>query len=192
MGARHNPFCSERVRPGALPFLFAQDAGMEGFVARLKAANMRGQIVGTHGSGKSTLLHAAARRLREEGLRVVELRAPAPWMLTGLHGADAGVVDELDSLPASLRVLSLALLRRRCRGLLAATHDSLGLPTLCTMAPDLRTLQAVVTALGEEVPAEELRQAFEQSGGNLRLALFWLYDRWEERARASRETGRTA
>lgn len=192
MGARHNPFCSERVRPGALPYLFAEDAGMVKFVARLRAANMRGQIVGPHGSGKSTLLHAAARRLREEGLRVVELRAPAPWLLRGVRGADAALVDELDSLPASLRVLSLALLRRRCRGLLAATHDSLGLPTLCTLAPDQRTLQAVVAALGEEVPAEDLRQAFEASAGNLRLALFWLYDRWEERACASREPWRTA
>jgi energy-coupling factor transporter ATP-binding protein EcfA2 len=66
-----NPFSTRHVRPGAIAYLFPDGEDVEGVLARLAAANWRGQIVGPHGSGKSTLLAALLRAIRPTGRRVV-------------------------------------------------------------------------------------------------------------------------
>ena len=95
-----NPFCTRCVRPGAIPFLFDRRAGIlpaagdcsagilpacstdrqdacattaAALVARLCAANWRGQIVGPHGSGKSALLATLVPVIERAGQRVLLL-----------------------------------------------------------------------------------------------------------------------
>jgi hypothetical protein len=72
MNGRHaipgeNPFCTRRIRPGALPFLFSPGIDLETLLVRLQTNGNRGEIVGPHGSGKSTLLAAMIPALQAAG-----------------------------------------------------------------------------------------------------------------------------
>ncbi len=51
-----NPFCTRRIRPGALPYFFPPGASIETILQRFQDFAGWGEIVGPHGSGKSTLL----------------------------------------------------------------------------------------------------------------------------------------
>jgi hypothetical protein len=80
-----NPFCTRRVRPGAIPFLFAGDITAETLVARLRMNDWRGQIVGPHGSGKSALLATLIPALERAGQQV---------LLIELHDAERSLSRE--------------------------------------------------------------------------------------------------
>ena len=64
--AERNPFATRFVRPGAIPYRFAN-----GLVGRDRASlrqhDWRGEIVGPHGSGKSTLVQTLIPPLKEAG-----------------------------------------------------------------------------------------------------------------------------
>jgi hypothetical protein len=92
-----NPFCTRRVRPGAMPFFFDADptsGGLSQFSSdengtvhlssatvvslsdlldRLRHNGWRGQIVGPHGSGKSALLAALVPLLEQAGRRALSI-----------------------------------------------------------------------------------------------------------------------
>ena len=67
--ASKNPFAVDRIRPGAIPFLFSHrdDATdldrVDQLVNRWQASGHFGQIVGAHGRGKSTLAVALVHRV---------------------------------------------------------------------------------------------------------------------------------
>ena len=63
-----NPFCTSRIRPGALPFQFAPGCSAAALVDRLAELGSRAQIVGPHGSGKSTLIMALIDELASRGV----------------------------------------------------------------------------------------------------------------------------
>ena len=62
-----NPFCSKRIKPGAIPFYFPEGITMDTLLEFLVLNGWCGQIIGPHGSGKSTLLAALVPRIREVG-----------------------------------------------------------------------------------------------------------------------------
>ena len=68
-----NPFCTRRIRPGAIPYYFPQGKSVETLVDKLEANGWDGQIVGPHGSGKSTLLAAMLPEIARRGKRLVHL-----------------------------------------------------------------------------------------------------------------------
>lgn len=68
-----NPFSSRRVRPGALPFLFAGKDSVGKLVGRLRENGWWGQIVGPHGSGKSTLLAMLLPAIEQAGQSVLRI-----------------------------------------------------------------------------------------------------------------------
>lgn len=188
-----NPFATRFVRPGAIAFRFKEGESAQRLVARLRANGWRGQIVGAHGTGKSTLLAALRPALERAGRSVISFalhdgqrRLPVDRrMLLSLRETDLLAIDGYEQLSSTAR-FSLRLICRKCRcGLLVTAHSDVGLPALYATQVDLETAQSVVSAL---LPAAEttiaqadVEQALTRHKGNLREALFHLYDLYELR-----------
>jgi hypothetical protein len=190
---RPNPFATARVRPGAIAYRFAPGESVTTLVDRLRACRWRGQIVGPHGSGKSTLLAALVPALEAAGRRtlLVPLAEDQRWLPRHVSSASLGsagllIVDGYERLCRPARWLTGWLCRARGWGLLATAHRDLGLPTLAAPRPDLPTAQAIVQSLliGSDgvIAHAEVEEAWHRHGGNLREALFDLYDLYAERA----------
>lgn len=196
-----NPFCTRHVRPGRLPSL--DEAGrpvdLARVLTRLADIDGSGAIVGPHGSGKTTLLGHLADALEAEGRRVVRKRisraSDAVALLATVartrHG-DIVCVDSWERLgwPWALVVRWCAAAARA--RLLVTAHRIGPLPTLwqCTTTPAV--LGAIVARLPCGDPAARLideidmQHAFRRASGNVREALFLLYDTFEARSRAGR------
>ncbi|HVX63903.1 MAG TPA: hypothetical protein VHC19_24990 [Pirellulales bacterium] len=188
-----NPFATRYVRPGAIAFRFAEGESARRLVARLQANGWRGQIVGAHGTGKSTLLASLRPALEAAGRSVVSFslhdgqrRLPAnPRLLRSLREQDMLVIDGYEQLGAMAR-FSLRLICRKSRcGLLVTAHADVGLPALYATQVDLSTAQSIAADLlsGAEstISQADVEQALTQHSGNLREALFYLYDLYELR-----------
>lgn len=188
-----NPFCTRRVRPGALPFLFPTDQTAETLVARLAGNGWWGQITGPHGSGKSALLAALTPAIEAQGRQA---------LLIELHDGDRRLPRDLRQLPRQNRSTLVIVdgyeqlsrwsrwsLKRGCRrrgcGLLVTAHGPAGLPELFRAAVDLPLAQRIVTQLlvghAVSVAPDEVAACLGRHGGNLREALFALYDLYEQR-----------
>jgi hypothetical protein len=193
-----NPFCTRRVRPGAIPFLFPAGQNVETLVQRLQEHGWWGEIVGGHGSGKSALLatlipqielagrctvfvelHDGQRRLPIDLNRDSRLRPPIVL-----------IVDGYEQLSRWRQFLLKRDCRRRGLGLLVTAHASVGLPDLCRTAPTPELAERIVGQLmaGSSPPctASELAASFASHHGNVRETLFDLYDLYEKRRSSSR------
>ncbi|MCC6124929.1 MAG: hypothetical protein IT426_08205 [Pirellulales bacterium] len=188
-----NPFCTRRIRPGALPYLFPPGMSWEIIFERLQNAAGWGEIIGPHGSGKSTLLAGLIPRLEAEGWRVQRI---------DLHDGERRLPVDLRKIPATetpfllvvdgyeqLGGLNRFRLRRHCRrrgwGLIVTAHRPAGLPKLFDCTPSVELARQIVQTLladGERLfsPAE-ISGCYARSKGNLREMLFGLYDLFEQR-----------
>jgi hypothetical protein len=188
-----NPFSSRNVRPGAVPFIFRPGESAEKLVDQLAADQWCGQIIGPHGSGKSTLLAELMPQLAARGRKVSlcelhdgERRLPtsAP-ALSRLTSGDQLVIDGYEQLGwwARLNIRSRAW--RNGFGLLVTAHQDVGLPTLYATAVDREIAHRVLAHLlpggAASITAEDLDFRLAAQQGNLREALFDLYDLYEER-----------
>lgn len=207
-----NPFATRRTRPGALPYIFAHGQTAAMLADRLARQGWRGQIVGPHGAGKSTLLCSVQQELsrQEIPLQCVTLRdggegTNSIWKSLAADRASAAdrAVSTFDfRLPPSVVLLDggeqlgwlawrrlLWHCRRHRLGLVVTTHRDLGLPTLIAIQPTPAIARQVVAALladlSPRVAAAEVDTAFHWHGGNIREALFSLYDLHESRTRAT-------
>jgi hypothetical protein len=193
------PFATRRVRPGAVPYFFPDGESAARLVGRLREAGWWGQIVGPHGSGKSTLLAALLPELRRAGrgpLLVVRHRGERALPGEAWEGIrEAGragrpLVVVLDGWE-QLGLWGRFWVRRRCRrgghGLLVTAHADAGLPELyrteVTPALALRVLDHLVPGPERTVTAAELLARLAAREGNLREALFDLYDLHERRSK---------
>lgn len=190
--ALKNPFCTRRIRPGAIPFLFSAGQDAEMLVDRLQQNAWRGEIVGAHGTGKSALLatliplieqagqhvtlielHDGQRRLPLDIERDVHTRLP---MLV--------VVDGYEQLSRWRRFLLKRLCRRRGWGLMVTAHVSVGLPEVYRTAttPDLaeKIVAQLMAGHTSSFTRAELAECLARHDGDLRETLFELYDRYEE------------
>lgn len=192
-GPHVNPFATSRVRPGAIDFLFPPEVDAAQLVRQLATWKWRAQIVGPHGTGKSTLLAALRQELQgigkpfihvalHDGQRQLpaELRHPSPDVLT--------IIDGFEQLGAWWRWWLLHGPVWRKRGLLITTHASMGLPTLwrTEVTPQLaqRVLERLAPAGDATISAADVEQQLARHGGDLRAALFGLYDLYELRKRS--------
>jgi hypothetical protein len=193
-----NPFATRYVRPGAMPYVFADGESAEGVVERLAAGRWRGQIVGPHGTGKSTLLAALDGPLRRAGrtpytiaLRDRQRRLPSGWSADVRQaGADLVVIDGYEQLAWASRVLVALRCRASGWGLLVTAHADVGLPMVARTGADLQSAEQLVarlTAGTRGIDAQTLGECFADSQGNIREMLFALYDRWEAARPAKRE-----
>lgn len=188
-----NPFSTRFVRPGAIEYLFAEDENAEQLIERLSANGWRGAIVGPHGSGKSTLLAMLVSRLNDRGI-------PVRW--TSLHDGQRSLPRGWDRPVNPTASLLLVIdgyeqlsrwsrwrLGHRCRrsgwGLLVTAHRKVAPPTIFETTPTQGLMRAVfdrVLPVGVTVlTPEDADNAFVRAGGNIREALFDLYDRYERR-----------
>jgi len=193
---RSNPFCAARLRPGTIDFVFEQGKSVEQLVDFLAANAWRGQITGRHGTGKSTLLAALIPAIEARGRRVGSITLGAgqrqlPHRFIRVLRRSAGLgVAAVDGIE-QLRIWNRMLLKRVCQthrvGLVVASHRSAQLPCLYETAVDESLAWSVVQRLQDGFPPRiqiaDLIPRLARREGNLREALFDLYDLYEERSR---------
>jgi hypothetical protein len=194
--ASSNPFATRFVKPGALPFVFAAGGTIGDLVARFAANGWRGAIIGPHGSGKSTLLEGLLAELRARNCSVLEYRlhdkqrrlpgSPAREVVRVAAAVIA--VDGYEQLGRIARWQLSWLCRRRGVGLLVTAHAPVELPTLYRTGPTPALFQSLVKQLlaGEFSIAwrEAAEHVYSQRHGDVREALFDLYDAYEVQRRA--------
>lgn len=185
-----NPFSARFIRPGAIEYLFTAGQSAAELVEKLRANAWRGQIVGPHGSGKSTLLATLERPLEAAGRRVLSFalhdgqdELSANWIkLARNHEANLLVVDGYEQLRRLSRIELSAIGRWRGWGLLVTAHQDVGFPQLYRTTSSPEVAQAVVERLLPGCEATISRQTvaehFAAAGGNVREALFSLYDEY--------------
>ena len=187
-----NPFSTRFVRPGALPYYFPPGQSAEQLAAKFAAQGWRGQIVGPHGSGKSTLLAALAPWIERSGRKLLgfvlhdgQRRLPiAADERRALSDASVLAIDGFEQLSAFNRWRIGRLCRRRGCGLLATAHADVGLPELYRTETNVELARRVVEALApgdRAISADDVKRAFSTRRGDLREALFDLYDLYEHR-----------
>lgn len=195
-----NPFRSGRTRPGAIPFLFPAGTSAAELVAKLRATNWLGAIVGPHGSGKTTLLRSLEPHLRSAGRDVllIELhdrqrRLPASFDFANVCSNTIVIVDGYEQLSWLSRIALYGRCRRAGCGLLVTAHRPVILPTLFSTSTNPELTRAVVRALLPEdlahyrITDEDVDRAYALHSGNIREALFGLYDVYRERHQNSGE-----
>ncbi|HJT77193.1 MAG TPA: hypothetical protein VJ739_08325 [Gemmataceae bacterium] len=194
---RGNPFATRWVRPGAIPYFFPEGVSAAGLVERLRQAGWRGQVVGRHGTGKSTLLAALLPELRRAGREPLSValhdgtrRLPAEaW--AGLAAAERQgrplvmVIDGYEQLGRWERFCLRLRCRRHGHGLLVTAHGGVGLPPLyrTEVTPQTagRVLDHLLREWGSGITHADLAGRLAVRRGNLREALFDLYDVAERR-----------
>jgi len=204
-GFPRNPFATRHTRPGRIPPLDAAGRPIDppALLDRLRAGGGTAAIQGPHGSGKTTLLTHLACALERRGLLAARVRLrsrrDAAAALAAIVGARPGATVCIDSWERIGTVLGpVARLTARVKGcgLLVTSHRDTGMPLLarCETTPDLlaaivRHLPDCEQWLGPLVSAADIEEAFAGCGGNLREALYDLYDRFEASARPAISSG---
>ncbi len=191
-----NPFCAARLRPGTIDFVFEQGKSLKQLVDALESNAWQGQITGAHGTGKSTLLAALTPAIEARGRLVKSItlvsgqrHLPREYLVSLRHAGGLGVaaVDGVEQLHPWNRMR----LRRFCQthgaGLIVASHRRGRLPNLYETNVDEDRAWSVVKQLQEGFPPrieiKDLVERLARHKGNLREALFDLYDLYEERSR---------
>ncbi len=192
-----NPFSSRFVRPGAIAYRFGDERTAAQCVEQLAGQAWRGQIVGPHGTGKSTLLRTLIPAIEATGRSVdlVALAAGQTWWRPSAqqtrrwNAQTLVVVDGYERLNRWSRWRLRALCWQRRAGLLVTAHQNVGLPTLLQTAVSPEIARLIVRDLQREgetlVNEQDVAQVLEARQGNLREALFDLYDLYELRRRRS-------
>lgn len=191
-----NPFCTARIRPGALPFLFSGGDSLDQLIEHLRRNRWWGQIIGPHGSGKSTLLATLNPQIEAAGRRVVlyslhnnERRLPPEGGSSFPYDESTQII--VDGYEQLSRVQRWKL-KRNCRrygaGLLVTSHTDVGLPQLfCTEVTE-KLVQQVVAQLLPNDPSllsrDDIEAARRKHGEDLREILFELYDTWQAKSSA--------
>ncbi len=194
--ADENPFCTRRIRPGAVPYCFPGGVDVENLLDRLRYNRWRGEIVGPHGSGKSTLLACIITALEQSGLKPVlfelhdaQRSLPGDWRRQiKLSAQSLPVIVVIDGYE-QLGLISQLCLKGYCRirhlGLLVASHAATGLPEIFRTSASLEmTLQVVKQLIQKQkiaFPANVIADSFARHGANVREVLFDLYDFYEQR-----------
>ena len=187
-----NPFATRHTRPGRLVPRDAQGEPLD-LAALLARAPFAAALEGPHGAGKTNLLTALAARLDAEGRLAAVLRPRSPGdgaaVLRAVMRARPGTmlcIDSWECLGAPLAALIRWSARLRHVGLIVTSHRATGLPVVvrCVTTPAL--LARIVAELpghGGLVDAADVADAFRAHGGDIREALYDLYDRFERRVR---------
>jgi hypothetical protein len=205
-GAPENPFSARHHAPGALPWLASAAAPGDAPLRLYEAlvARRAGALIGPEGTGKSTLLRLIEGAARADGREVLRVhlrtgeRLPPRRALRFCVGGAGRVllVDSAEQLLAPARLFLRGLCAVTGVLLLCTGHAPLGLPTLLrtrvTEELARRVAEAVLAASPSAprlVTPDEAGQALGRTGGNLREALFFLYDLYEQRWAEARRGG---
>lgn len=190
-GGVANPFATRYTRLGAVAPLTESGERFDAaaMLVQLKDAGGCGAFVGPHGSGKSTRLEACAEAAEAAGrpVRRIRLRrwresVAAAHILATLPAGGLVCVDSLEVAGRFGAACLRSLARCRRVQLLATSHAPLALPVLIQCHTSLALLERIVAQLPASegsIPQAALAEAFTAADGNIREALFLLYDRVE-------------
>lgn len=189
-----NPFTTRHTRPGRLAPRNADGTPLD-LAALLARAPAAGAIEGPHGAGKTNLLTAVAGRLAEAGRLAGLLRPRARrdgrhvlWAVVRARPGTTLCVDSWERVGTPWNALVVWAARRRRVGLVVTSHRPTGLPTLvrCRTTPALLArLVADLPGHGGLIDTTDVEQAYRTRRGDIREALYDLYDVFERRARGS-------
>jgi hypothetical protein len=190
-----NPFSTRFVRPGAIPFVFGAGETARTLMLRLRERNWCGEITGPHGTGKSTLVAALLAELRNAGreprlhllhdgvVRFDELTPRASRLGPGI----VLIIDGYEQLSWWQKFRLRHTCRRAGCGLVVTAHLPSGLPELyrTSVTPALagRVFALLTADRRALVTPADLLASLSARNGNLREALFDLYDLHEARVR---------
>lgn len=189
-----NPFATRFTRPGMLPPLDERGAPLDAAcLARGLEAGAVVVIEGPHGHGKSTLLAALLAAAHDAGRETTLVRVRTPldaWKpvaaaLLARRGSCLGC-DGWERTPPGTAVLVRWIAALRRLSVVLTAHRPLGLPVLAHCGTSPRLLAELVARLpghGGLIGPEDIDDAFARHAGNLREALYDLYDRFERRIR---------
>ena len=189
-----NPFSTKFTRPGAIPPLTetGDPIDLNDLLARLASLGGIAAIVGPHGSGKTTLLLALEKSLAEDSWLCRTIRLGDGWwkdarvVVAAIFRCGRGNVlfvdgwERLGPVTAATIHLVARLFGHR---LLVTAHAPGTIPTLveCKTTPALLScIQQRLNGRVAPVDAREVDRAFRAAKGDIREALFDLYDRFEE------------
>ena len=189
-----NPFATRFTRPGRLAPLDedGRPLDLDALLDRVTLLDGRGAIEGPHGSGKTNLLTALAARIDERGgdARLVRVRGTtdAIGVMRGLREPRQETVlciDGWERLPWPAALATRWWAAGRGCGLIVTAHRPTGLPLLHRSRPSAVVLARIVEQLpghGGRIRPADIADAFARHAGDLREALYDLYDRFERRA----------
>ena len=192
-----NPFATRFIRPGAIPYFFADGQSAASLVARLEANQWWGEIIGPHGSGKSTLLATLVLELAAKGREVVHHTLSQGERSVDFSKLNAArwnettqvIIDGYEQLSWWSRWRLKSVCLQRNAGLLITAHAPMGLPTLVQTQPtaDLarQVVQRLLPAGDTTISPDDIDRAFAAQQGNLRETLFALFDMYQARKSAS-------
>jgi len=202
--SRHtNPFATCWTRPGAMAFQFPPGESAERLVAKLAAADWRGEITGPHGAGKSTLLETLAPLIAAAGRSVATItlrdgqRRLAKRLLSRSLASSRPlvIIDGWEQLTWLSRLLVRWRCRRASAGLLVTSHVATGLPPVFRTRPSRELIDELVSTLTCRNPSPIIDADVDAShacrGSNVRELFFALYDRHEQLTAAARAAGQT-
>lgn len=202
MEPAENPFSTRRIRPGAIPYRFFRGQGsVESVYEKWMSIGPKAQIRGDHGSGKSTLLAVFESRFAADGFTVrthimADPRRDARTLLAddGWNSKTVVVVDGFERLSWWERT-RLAF-KRWFTGarLLITTHVDQGWPEVCRLEPDESDVVELARLLQSDhavlVTDDDARRCFRKHQGNVREALFEMFDIYQLRQRAGSQPNR--
>lgn len=190
-----NPFSTRFTRPGSIPPLDASGelVDVTALADRIPAPGGCGAISAPHGHGKTSLLLAILERVAARGKPTALVRVGSPrdaWRVLAVVARTAPhTVVGIDGWDRMwFAVMPAVRLVAICRGasLLVTTHRPGRLPVLARCETSRDLLSAIVDRLpdhGGLIDATDIDDAFSRHGGNVREALYDLYDRFERRIR---------
>ena len=192
-----NPFSTCWIRPGACPYLCADQGQLESWSGLLEEAG-GGQLVGPHGVGTSTLMASLVELLQKGGQPIQHCR-----LLAGQHRLPGTLqpgnlpigcwlaIDGFEQLSAWRRRGTIKSCRRRGIRLLVTSHRAFGFGHVIQLQPGLATVGRVVDFLQRRGPqlvtASDLGGLLVSHGDDIRELLFACYDLYERRQRAAGE-----
>jgi hypothetical protein len=198
-GIPRNPFATRHTLPGRIPPLDPDGRPVDPrtLLDRLRVLGGTAAIQGPHGSGKTTLLAHLARELEGKGSLAAVVRLRSRWdfviafrVIVRARSGQTVCIDSwerMGTVPACLARLATTVMG--C-GLLVTSHRDTGLPLLARGVPTPGLLTAIVRRLpdhgdwfGSLISAADIEAAFSASRGNMREALYCLYDRFEASVR---------
>ena len=191
-----NPFATRFIRPGAIPYFFADGQSVASLAAKLERNQWWGEIIGPHGSGKSTLLATLVPELAAKGREVIQHTLSQGERSLDFSKLNASqwnektqvIIDGYEQLSWWSRWRLKMLCRRRHAGLLVTAHAPMGLPALVQTQPTVdlarKVVQRLLPAGDETISPEDIDRAFAGQQGNLRETLFALFDLYQARTSA--------
>ncbi|MEX0668950.1 MAG: hypothetical protein WD060_00625 [Pirellulales bacterium] len=192
-----NPFSTRFTRPGSIAPLdpSGQPLDLDALVDRLPAPGGCSAITGPHGHGKTSLLVAILANAGARGRPTTLVRVASPsdaWevlaMLAGTAPKTIVGIDGWDRIRFALMPVLRLVAAYRGASLLVTTHRPGRLPVVARCETSRGLLSAIVDRLpdhGGVIDAVDIDDAFSRHRGNVREALYDLYDRFERRMRST-------